>query len=251
LPLCAGPDGTTQRFLRDAEGNFAGRYDNGAPSKNFIRGINGKVIAGQNAVTGGAQVYGFATGRPSEDFINIGGTLYRVVTDQLGSPRLVIRVSDGVVVDRIDYDEWGQVSQDTSPGFQSYGFAGSLGFDKFNLLGADYRLYDSKIGRWTNKDPIGFSGGDTNLYGYVLNDPVNYIDPDGTQSIDPFYGEAGKDWGKYMACKANPAYCPKPPPSPFTPPGQCDPFHQSCKQAPQQPKPETKTQPNQCEKGQL
>ena len=26
------------------------------------------------------------------------------------------------------------------------------------------------------KDPIGFGGGDTNLYGYVLNDPVNLVD---------------------------------------------------------------------------
>ncbi|WP_200898011.1 RHS repeat-associated core domain-containing protein, partial [Arsukibacterium sp. MJ3] len=34
-------------------------------------------------------------------------------------------------------------------------------------------------GRWTARDPIGFAGGDTNLYGYVLGDPVNFIDPDG------------------------------------------------------------------------
>ncbi|OIQ17222.1 MAG: hypothetical protein BM556_13495 [Bacteriovorax sp. MedPE-SWde] len=29
------------------------------------------------------------------------------------------------------------------------------------------------------KDPIGFAGGDTNLYRYVGNDPVNYVDPAG------------------------------------------------------------------------
>jgi len=29
------------------------------------------------------------------------------------------------------------------------------------------------------KDPILFAGGDTNLYGYVLGDPVNGIDPEG------------------------------------------------------------------------
>ncbi|MFV0481087.1 MAG: hypothetical protein ACK5LP_03810, partial [Campylobacteraceae bacterium] len=28
-------------------------------------------------------------------------------------------------------------------------------------------------------DPIDFNGGDINLYNYVLNDPVNYFDPDG------------------------------------------------------------------------
>lgn len=42
------------------------------------------------------------------------------------------------------------------------------------------RDYDPRAGgRWTTKDPIQFNGGDANLYGYVLNDPVNLIDPKG------------------------------------------------------------------------
>lgn len=39
--------------------------------------------------------------------------------------------------------------------------------------------YDASIGRWLSKDPILFAGGDTNLYGYVLQDPINLIDPSG------------------------------------------------------------------------
>lgn len=39
------------------------------------------------------------------------------------------------------------------------------------------------IGKWTAKDPIGFDGGDSNLYGYVLGDPVNFIDQRG---LNPF-----------------------------------------------------------------
>jgi len=39
--------------------------------------------------------------------------------------------------------------------------------------------YDAQTGKWTVKDPIGCNGGDTNLYGYVLNDPVNFVDPTG------------------------------------------------------------------------
>ena len=44
---------------------------------------------------------------------------------------------------------------------------------------AGSRNYDPETGRWTSKDPILFNGGDTNLYGYVLADPVNLIDPSG------------------------------------------------------------------------
>lgn len=45
------------------------------------------------------------------------------------------------------------------------------------------RDYDPEVGRWTIKDPILFVGGDTNLYGYVLADPINFIDPDGTNPV--------------------------------------------------------------------
>ena len=43
------------------------------------------------------------------------------------------------------------------------------------------RDYDPETGRWTAKDPILFAGGDTNLYGYVINDPVNWVDPEGKE----------------------------------------------------------------------
>ncbi len=33
------------------------------------------------------------------------------------------------------------------------------------------------LGRFISKDPIGFAGGDTNLYSYVGQNPVNFVDP--------------------------------------------------------------------------
>ena len=41
------------------------------------------------------------------------------------------------------------------------------------------REYDGSIGRWLSKDPIRFDGGDSNLYGYVLQDPINAVDISG------------------------------------------------------------------------
>jgi len=50
------------------------------------------------------------------------------------------------------------------------------------LVRFGYRDYDPYTGKWTAKDPIGFSGGDSNLYGYVLGDPVGGIDPIGLEA---------------------------------------------------------------------
>lgn len=46
------------------------------------------------------------------------------------------------------------------------------------------RHYDPEIGRWTSKDPNLFNGGDVNLYGYVFQDPVNFIDDNGMSAKD-------------------------------------------------------------------
>lgn len=60
------------------------------------------------------------------------------------------------------------------------GFAGGLLDHDTRLVRFGARDYASETGRWTSKDPIIFKGGDTNLYGYVLNDPINWSDSSGT-----------------------------------------------------------------------
>ncbi len=104
---------------------------------------------------------------------------YRIISDHLGSPRLVVNATTGEIAQRMDFDEYGRVMQDTNPGFQPFGFAGGLYDSDTGLVRVGARDYDAETGRWTAKDPIRFDGGDTNLYGYVLNDPINSTDPSG------------------------------------------------------------------------
>jgi RHS repeat-associated protein len=79
----------------------------------------------------------------------------------------------------MDYDAWGNVLEDTNPGFQPFGFAGGIYDLHTQFVRYGVRDYDSEVSRWTVKDPIGFDGGDINLYTYVLGDPVNLLDPRG------------------------------------------------------------------------
>ena len=107
------------------------------------------------------------------------GQRYYLGYDQVGSLRMVTDAA-GNVVKRRDYDSFGNIISDSNPELTvPFGFAGGLHDPDTGLVRFGYRDYDPDMGRWTAKDPIGFAGGDTDLYGYVQNDPVNWIDPYG------------------------------------------------------------------------
>jgi RHS repeat-associated protein len=113
-----------------------------------------------------------------------GADTYRLVTDHLGSVRLVVNTATGSVAQRIDYDEFGGVTNDTNPGWQPFGFAGGLYDAVSGLVRFGARDYDAETGRWTRKDPIGFKGRLSNLYEYVAGDPINRVDPKGTMTTE-------------------------------------------------------------------
>ena len=101
-------------------------------------------------------VYGASAHVP--DFMTKGGATYRIVSDQLGSVRLVVDASSGAVAQRIDYDAFGVVTLDTNPGFQPFGFAGGIYDADTGLVRFGARDYDAEVGRWAAKDPIRFGG---------------------------------------------------------------------------------------------
>ncbi len=111
------------------------------------------------------------------------GNTYRIISDHLGSPRLVVDVDTGDVAQRLEYDVWGNITEDTNPGFQPFGFAGGIYDQHTQLVRFGARDYDPQTGRWTAKDPIRFEGDGSNLYGYVNANPVSFIDPMGLASV--------------------------------------------------------------------
>jgi RHS repeat-associated protein len=139
-------------------------------------------------------VYGTRSSIPDYLVQRSGSSLvtYRVIADHLGSPRMLVNTSTGVVSQQLAFDEFGRVLLDTNPGFQPFGFAGGLYDADTGLVRFGARDYDAFTGRWTARDPILFAGGQANLYAYVNSDPINAVDPSG---LEGFTNAIGLYWG--------------------------------------------------------
>jgi RHS repeat-associated protein len=172
------PSGKTITYVIDAENRRIGKKVSGALLEGFLYDGE-KIVAQLNASNAIVSQFVYASGSTSPDYMISGGVTYRILSDPLGSPRLVVNSSTGAIAEQVTYDEFGNVLSDTNPGFQPFGFAGGLYDQDTKLVRFGARDYNPSVGRWTAKDPIRFNGGDTNLYGYVVNDPLNKIDPHG------------------------------------------------------------------------
>jgi RHS repeat-associated protein len=105
--------------------------------------------------------------------------------DALGNTRL-LSDSAQVEADTYDYDAWGESLSSTGVDSNPYRYGGEKGYywdEKLETYQLRRRTYDAQMGRFLSEDPLGFAGGDTNLYRYAENDPVNQSDPSG---LSPF-----------------------------------------------------------------
>jgi RHS repeat-associated protein len=179
----------------DGQNRRIGKKVNGVLTQGFLYQDQLNPVAELDGSGNVVARFVYATGINVPDYVVKGGVTYRIITDHLGSPRVIINTTTGEIVQRMDFDEFGKVMLDTNPGFQPFGFAGGLYDKDTGLVRFGARDYDAESGRWTCKDPIGFDGGDTNLYSYLWNDPINYFDPTGLLGEDIIKNELDKYFG--------------------------------------------------------
>jgi len=171
-------------YVIDPNGHVISKKQNGSVVSSLLWEGSLRPAAMLDAMGAVTARFVYATGINVPNYMIKNGVQYRFVTDRLGSVRAVVNVSTGEVVQKIEYDAFGKVLSNSNADFQPFGFAGGLYESKTGLVRFGARDYDANVGRWTKKDPIGFNGGDANLFTYCQNNPVNFLDPTGLKVGD-------------------------------------------------------------------
>ncbi len=106
--------------------------------------------------------------------------------DGLGSVRLLTDAS-GTKTDSYDYDAFGNVIASTGTTPNNYRFTGEQSDPNLGLYYLRARYYNAGVGRFWTRDTAEINPDDPrelNRYVYVANNPVNDIDPTGTNTVE-------------------------------------------------------------------
>jgi RHS repeat-associated protein len=161
-----------RQYLYDLNGNVISEVDQNFAWQNIYLRLNGSLLA----------EYPF--GSPPRFFH----------ADHLGSTRLLTSYPTPSVVDSMDYLPFGEQIAGSTWTFDK--FTGYARDSETGLDNAQARYNSSSLGRFMSPDPVGNFVADAtnpqtwNLYTYVNNNPIAFIDPTGT---DPGSGCEGSD----------------------------------------------------------
>jgi len=177
------PDGRIIEYVHDPLGRRIAKKVDGVITEKYLwQGLT-RLLAVYDGSDNLAMRFEYADARMPVAMTKAGATYY-LGYDQVGTLKVVADAS-GNVVKKIGYDSFGNILNESNPTFAvPFGFAGGLHDRDTGLVRFGHRDYDPETGRWTAKDPILFAGGDTDLYGYCLDDPINWIDPEGLSWSD-------------------------------------------------------------------
>jgi len=102
-----------------------------------------------------------------------------------------IDLSDGTLAGTSEYGAFGEtlVKSGVSADLP-FGFSTKYEDSETCLLYYGFRYYDAETGRWPSRDPIEEWGG-LNLYGFVRNNPIRYVDNLGNSIVETIPGLIG------------------------------------------------------------
>ncbi len=106
-----------------------------------------------------------------------GGSAAYYQQDGLGSVTSLSN-STGTLANTYTYDAFGNLTASTGTTVNPFQYTGRDYDSETGLRYYRARYYDSITGRFLSEDPIGFYGG-LNLYPYVKNGPIDFVDPTG------------------------------------------------------------------------
>ena len=120
--------------------------------------------------------------------------------DALGST-LALTDSNGAVQTQYSYEPFGKTTTTGASNSSTFQYTGREN-DGTGLYYYRARYYHPTLQRFISEDPLGFSGGDANLYGYVWNSPTNFIDPLGEAGFGVSLGGSVEGGGGYAGAGA-------------------------------------------------
>jgi RHS repeat-associated protein len=174
-------DGIAIEYVIDGQNRRVGKKVNGVLVQGWLYGDGTRAAA---AATGVFSQFIYSSSQGVPAYIREEGETYRILSDHLGSPRIVVNVTLGTITGKAEFDAFGQVISASPEAIRGFSLAGGLYDSRTRLIRFGARDYDPQTGRWTSKDPILLSGDDTNFFAYSASDPVNLIDPLGLSAYN-------------------------------------------------------------------
>jgi RHS repeat-associated protein len=195
-------DGSFVEFSYDPFGNRVKKDSDGTVTW-FVYDLNSAlpdVIAEYNST--GELIVNYTHDPRTDSVVSMhrDGKSYYYLNDGLGSVTGLVDENE-TLVNSYTYDAFGNVLSETAAVLNPYGFTGRRLDKESGLMYYRARYYHPTIGRFISTDPIGFAGG-INAYSYVLNNPINAIDPEGLKDCQEEYADNFWGWAKFIVAWA-------------------------------------------------
>ncbi len=178
-----GSGGNTIQYVYDGLGNRIVKNENGTVTRYVLdtAGSMAEVLM-ETDVNGVPKAF-YVHGIELLAKVTSAGERFCYHGDQVGSV-VAMTNSAGSMVNKYAYSPFGTILAKQESVTNPFKYVGQFGVtDEGNdLLFMRARFYDAANGRFLAKDPIGFDGGDWNLYAYAENSPLFGNDPSGNSA---------------------------------------------------------------------